>query len=133
MIGNQIWVDANNDGLLNNGESLITVPVTVSLVDATTGAVVAVVVTTNGVYTFSGIVAGDYVVSMTVPAGYTSSTPTNATPGVDGNDNGTPSGSYIVSAAFEMVAGTNDGAITTDAGTATTAGTTRSTSGSTRR
>ena len=107
-LGNLVWEDFNNDGNKDPNEpGLNNVPV--ALVDASTGQVVDTTVTSNGGwYTFTQVIAGTYVVSVTPPAGYLSSTGPNqeADPDANGdeNDNGldTPVNGAIVSAPFNM-------------------------------
>lgn len=107
-LGNQVWEDFNNDGDKDANEpGLNNVPV--ALVDATTGQVVGTTTTdSGGWYTFTNVVAGSYVISVTPPAGYLSSTGLNqeADPDSNGdsNDNGldTPVNGAIVSAPFVM-------------------------------
>jgi uncharacterized repeat protein (TIGR01451 family) len=97
-LGNQVWLDGNNDGLINGGEPGIT-GVTVTLVISGTSTPIATTVTdSNGNYLFTGLTPGDY--QVTIPAenfqpggslfGYKSSTPTdaNADNADDGDDNG---------------------------------------------
>ncbi|MEZ4656276.1 MAG: SdrD B-like domain-containing protein [Caldilineaceae bacterium] len=107
-LGNLVWEDFDNDGAKDANEpGLNNVPV--ALVDATTGQVVDTTLTSNGGwYTFTHVIAGSYVVSVTPPAGYLSSTGPSqeADPDANGdnNDNGldTPVGGAIVSAPFDM-------------------------------
>ncbi len=112
QIGNTIWVDSNNNGIIDGGEQPYTAgPITVTLVDNNTGAVLSSTTTSTGIYTFTQVPSGTYVVSITVPAGYASSTPTTNTVGVDNNDNGSASGAFIVSGAFTATPGANVGSI----------------------
>ena len=58
-LGNQVWLDADNDGTFDTGESGVN-GVTVQLLDAQ-GAVLQTTTTANGgLYTFTGLAAGDY-------------------------------------------------------------------------
>ena len=121
QIGNTIWLDANDNGLLDGGELPYTAgPITVALVNNATGAVVSTTVTNNGIYTFTGVPSGTFVVSITVPSGFRSSTPTNNAVGVDSNDNGSASGAFIVSAPFTATPGTNVSTIASTNNTGTT-------------
>ncbi len=62
-LGNQVWIDADNNGVLDSGEVAVA-GVTVELLDSS-GAVVATTTTdADGAYLFSGLAAGDYVVSI---------------------------------------------------------------------
>ncbi len=106
-LGNQVWTDTNNDGVVDGAETGID-GVKVSLyADANNdgtpdGAALATQVTSSGgFYLFTELVAGTYVVgvdSTTVPAGMVSSTgvanayepaPDPDTTAVDADDNGT--------------------------------------------
>lgn len=61
-IGNQVWADINDDGLLNAGEFGIN-GVTVELLSGDGLTVLATTTTTgNGNYSFTGLPAGDYIV-----------------------------------------------------------------------
>ncbi len=87
-LGNKVWVDTNNDGLLTAGEKgLAGVCVSVFsagldgvigtsddevLADATTDA--------NGLYLFTNLFPGQYIVEICLPDGYVSSTGVNASP-----------------------------------------------------
>ncbi len=120
-IGNVIWVDSNDNGVIDGAETPYTSgPITVTLLD-NAGNIVDEVVTTNGIYTFTGVPSGTFVVSATLPTGFVSSTPTTNTVGVDGDDSGTQNGQFVVSAPFTATPGTNDGAIVSDDTTGTTA------------
>jgi uncharacterized repeat protein (TIGR01451 family) len=112
-IGNQVWIDNNYNGIIDNGETGISgVTVELHQVDPITGNCILVTTTitgANGVYLFDSLLIGEYIVvipgSQMMPGGpledYLSSTGTfNAggpyeTPGVgantniDNDDNGT--------------------------------------------
>ncbi len=89
-IGNVIWVDSNDNGVIDGAETPYTSgPITVTLLD-NAGNIVDTVVTTNGIYTFTGVPSGTFVISASLPTGFVSSTPTTNTVGVDGDDSGTP-------------------------------------------
>ncbi len=109
QVGNTIWVDTNDNGVIDGTEAPYAGSVTVALVSA--GNVLGTLVTTNGLYTFTGVPSGTYVVSATIPVGYLNSTPTTNTAGIDHNDNGAPSGLFMVSAPFTMTPGANLGVI----------------------
>ncbi len=120
QIGNMIWVDSNDNGVIDGTETPYTGgPITVTLLD-TAGNVIDSVVTTNGVYTFTSVPAGTFVISATLPAGFVSSTPTTNTIGVDGDDSGTQNGQFVVSAPFTATPGTNAGSIVSSDTTGTT-------------
>ncbi len=76
-IGNRVWLDVNNNGVLDAGELGLD-GVAVRLLNPTTGATIASDTTTNGgYYLFPGLAAGSYKVEITPPAGYVSSTGSN--------------------------------------------------------
>jgi len=84
-LGDTVWLDANNNGLLDAGETGIE-NVTVELLDSG-GAVIATDVTdANGNYLFSDLPPGDYSVRITAPAGLASSTTDSSDPNDDVND-----------------------------------------------
>ncbi len=83
-LGNRVWVDVNNDGLLNNSELGLS-GVTVTLLDSSGVAVPGVAPLTtdsNGYYRFDNLPAGNYIVQIAPPAvggvNYVSSTGINA-------------------------------------------------------
>ncbi|MCY7422056.1 MAG: T9SS type A sorting domain-containing protein [Chitinophagaceae bacterium] len=95
-LGNQVWNDVNGNGLKDVGETGIE-GVTVKLykdVDGNNlvdGAFIATVVTNaRGLYGFTGLAAGKYIVGITMPAGYSVTTTnfTNADNDIDNDNNG---------------------------------------------
>jgi SdrD B-like domain len=92
-LGNYVWEDRNNNGTQNAGEPGV-VGATVKLyADANSdnvpdGAALQTT-TTNGTgfYNFAGLTPGNYIVGVTLPAGYvaTATTATSATPNNDDN------------------------------------------------
>jgi len=94
-LGNQVWNDANNNGLIDNGE--VGLPnVTVNLYldsnqDGTPdGSAIATQQTNNGgYYLFTNLEPGTYIVEVIPPAGYTSSTGNNSEPAPSPNANPT--------------------------------------------
>ena len=113
-IGNQLWVDANNNGIIDAGENPLSgIDLILHYVDPVLGCIAVDTITTdiNGLYLFDSLVAGDYLIE--IPAynllaggeaeGYTSSTgavagmgPYETAPDPDGDidhdDNGTLNG-----------------------------------------
>jgi SdrD B-like domain/Secretion system C-terminal sorting domain len=69
VLGNQVWLDTDGDGLLNNGEKGVS-GVTVTLYDDATGAVLACTITdADGKYYFGNLLPGDYKVGFsTIPS-----------------------------------------------------------------
>jgi hypothetical protein len=103
-LGNYIWIDANNDGLVTTGEVAVPNGVVVELLAADGTPTGQTTQTTNGFYLFSGLTAGSYRVRLAASnfqvggllASYTSSTGVGqeANPDANGdqNDNGLDSG-----------------------------------------
>jgi len=76
-IGSIAWIDANNNGIQDSGEGLITDTVTFKLVDKEGNSVknndnqvVAPISSTNGTYLFDNLPEGNYSVVVTPPDGY---------------------------------------------------------------
>ena len=113
-VGNFVWNDLNNNGLQDAGEPGVAgvtvevfksnnngVPTSAALFTATTDA--------NGVYTFTGLTPGKYVVAITTPAGYAqgATTATSADPDTDNNSdnngvNTTQVAGKIFTGAFQL-------------------------------
>ena len=72
-VGDFVWFDANNDGLLDNGE-VGAANVTVRLIDGTGATVATQVTNASGGYLFTGLAPGVYSVEIAPPAGFGSST-----------------------------------------------------------
>ena len=124
-LGNRVWEDTNNDGQLSADEFGID-SITVHLYrdlngdgdvnDSGETTPVATTMTNHGgYYLFSGLVQGDYLVEVVLPAGYVSSTGTNGstsgpyepapdadTNATDSDDNGTQSGSVVRSTIVRL-------------------------------
>jgi SdrD B-like domain/Domain of unknown function DUF11 len=105
-LGNQVWIDTDRDGRIDPGERAVP-GVTVALLDpqgnpvrGPNGQPLTATTDANGLYLFTGLPPGDYVVSIPASnfatggplAGYESTPPTSADPddNVDNDDNGTP-------------------------------------------
>jgi len=98
-LGNLVWEDVNNNGLREAGEAGIS-GIVVELLDSAgnplrdeTSAPITTTTLADGTYLFSNLVPGDYVVRITPPAGYMSSSGVNGSsmsgpfePGLPGND-----------------------------------------------
>jgi len=120
-IGNQVWIDADNDGVFDVGESgsaNVTVQLQVDLLGNGTFVAFGSNTTTNGTgnYAFTGLPPGIYrVVVPTPPAGFPlSSTTTDlADNQQDNDDNGnqTVSGGSTTSPAITLTSGETDGTI----------------------
>ncbi len=113
-VGNQVWIDGNNNGILEPDEiGLANVQVT------STGPVTATTVTDNsGFYTFTGLLSGTYSVCIESPSGFVSSKPDAGSPNADtgdSNDNGEGNeGGSVCTAPFTVQPGsTVGGAIVT--------------------
>jgi len=128
-VGNVVWEDINNNGVIDNGEPMLP-NVLVTLYNSLGNTVISTTQTdANGYYQFSGMLAGDYVIGVMPPAGYASSTGAGqeADPDTNGdnNDNGVVNrgSGEIRSASFTLAAGSdvNRPNNTVDNATATTA------------
>ncbi|HEU4325996.1 MAG TPA: SdrD B-like domain-containing protein, partial [Roseiflexaceae bacterium] len=121
-LGNQVWNDQNNSGVVDGGETGIA-NVTVELRDASTGTLITQTQTNaQGYYLFTNLSPGSYVVvlpasNFTGPlAGFISSTGANGSPTgpyepgntgpADNNDNGTAGAGAISSAPITLALGT---------------------------
>ncbi len=110
-LGNQVWIDTNNNGVKDAGEPIIA-GATVKLYNAAGTTVLATTTTdANGLYIFTGLTAGDYVVGVTPGGTFVSSTgagqEANPNTNGDNNDNG------VTTAAGE----TRSGVVTLAVGT----------------
>ncbi len=116
-LGNQVWIDANNNGFYDPGTGEVGLNgVTVNLYrDSDTngipdGAAIATTTTANdGLYVFEGLEADSYIVEILPPTGYTSSTGGNREPApnadsdpTDLDDNGTTVGGPIQSGTVTL-------------------------------
>jgi uncharacterized repeat protein (TIGR01451 family) len=113
-IGNEVWFDKNDNGIRDASESNVPNGVKLTLLDST-GAPIANTTTTNGLYLFSGLLAGMYSVELDasnfIPggllSGWRSSTPSFPEDAVDGDDNGADVASgAIQSPKFTLTEGT---------------------------
>ncbi len=110
-LGNYVWRDVNNDGLVSAGEPGLN-GVTVRLLNATGTSVLATQVTAGGgFYLFTGLAPGDYVVEVVTPAGHVSSSGGGTEPAsdpdndIDNDDNGTTAGAVVRSLPVTLTAG----------------------------
>ncbi len=96
-IGNELWFDVNDNGLMDADEAYAPSGVVVNLLDAD-GNVLAMTTTVDGLYLFDALVAGEYMVEVAasnfaegaVLEGFRSSSPTAAENAIDRDDNGAP-------------------------------------------
>ncbi len=114
-VGNYIWEDYNNDGWADSGEPGLD-GITVTLL-GDSGTVIATTVTSSGYYTFTGLISGTYVISVTPPSStYVSSDGQTNADHDDNTDHGAPAGHFIVSLPFAITPGgggsTNESATT---------------------
>ena len=126
-IGNFVWNDLNGDGIQNDSPSgsgvLGVTGVSVNLLDANTGAILATTTTdANGYYLFPNLNGGDYKVTFgNLPAGFTFTTQ-ETTPGATGSD-ASPSGSGVgTTGTISLTAGQNRTDIDAGIRSTTTAG-----------
>ncbi|MBX7241106.1 MAG: hypothetical protein K1X92_05100, partial [Bacteroidia bacterium] len=113
-IGNLVWEDTNNDGLLNGTETGKP-GVTVYLYEDTNndgtpdgGAIATTTTNASGNYLFGGLVPGTYIVGILTPSGYISSSGTNASASgpyetapdpdndINNDDNGTSNSATVI-------------------------------------
>ncbi|MBX3014235.1 MAG: carboxypeptidase regulatory-like domain-containing protein [Caldilineaceae bacterium] len=103
-VGNYIWEDYNNNGQVDAGEPALD-GVAVALLDPN-GTVLSTTVTSGGYYTFTGLISGTYVISVTPPSpAYVSSTGQTTDDSGNNTDHGAPVGAYIVSQPFALTPG----------------------------
>ncbi|MBK9362042.1 MAG: carboxypeptidase regulatory-like domain-containing protein [Rubrivivax sp.] len=116
-LGDRVWNDTNANGQQDNGESGVP-GVTVELykcikvngVDQPSGPVLATDVTdANGIYNFTGLPPGDYIVKFITPTGFTLTT---ANVGADGTDSDAGTGG--LTGCYNLESGETDN--TVDAG-----------------
>ena len=94
-VGSTVFLDDNDNGIQDPGEDGLDAKgktVTLELVDANTGQVVATTMTTtDGSYLFENLLPGDYFIQFEAPdtAPVSSTTDFDADDQADGNDNGT--------------------------------------------
>ncbi len=103
-IGNLVFSDVNNNGVVDAGEAGIA-GVTVTLLDSNGTAITTQTTDTNGNYLFTNLSPGTYTVRVTPPALFATSTGTNASPTgpfepglsdtTNNADHGTASGAFI--------------------------------------
>ncbi len=110
-LGNYVWRDTNNDGVVSAGETGID-GVTVRLLDGTGTTVLATQVTAGGgFYLFTGLAPGNYVVEVVTPAGHVSSSGGGTEPASDpdndinSDDNGTTAGAVVRSLPVTLTTG----------------------------
>ncbi|HRE25212.1 MAG TPA: SdrD B-like domain-containing protein, partial [Anaerolineales bacterium] len=70
-LGNLVWLDANNDGLVSGGEAGLS-GVTVNLLSSAGAQLATTTTNASGLYSFTNLVAGDYIVEVVPAAGYCS-------------------------------------------------------------
>ena len=110
VLGDYVWLDANNNGIQDTGENGIS-GVTVEL--ETTGGVTLSTTTTdaNGKYLFTGLAPGSYEVQFVAPTGDTFSA---ALQGLDTTADSNPNVATGITAPVTLAAGQTD--LTIDAG-----------------
>ncbi|WP_164689784.1 SdrD B-like domain-containing protein [Herpetosiphon llansteffanensis] len=112
-LGNRVWNDVNNNGLLDVGEAGID-NVNVAIYNASNVLIASTTTSGGGNYSFAGLLPGDYYVQLTQPANFVSSTgsqalatgPYEPAPDPDNNinndDNGTTNGAVVRSALITL-------------------------------
>jgi uncharacterized repeat protein (TIGR01451 family) len=96
-LGNQVWLDSNNNGLLDSATEAGIAGVPVRLYDGS-GVTVISTTTTNagGFYTFTNLISGTYVVEIVPPALYTSSTDIASSANPDNNQDSDDNGVNLI-------------------------------------
>lgn len=112
-LGDTVWVDANNDGKLGTGEAGQG-GVVVDLLDGKSNVLATTTTDKNGQYLFSYLTGTTYQVRITPPAGFISSSGTNASLtgpfepapasvlNVNNEDHGTNNGSFILGPQVDL-------------------------------
>ncbi len=102
-IGNSVWVDANNNGIKDAGEQPVTGALVKLYVDANgdnipDGAAIATTSTDgNGLYAFTNLAEGKYIVGVTIPTGFTNAITTATSSSADNNTDNDNNGVTVVS------------------------------------
>lgn len=110
-LGDRVWEDLNNNGLYDSPRESGMPNITVNLLDSSGSVIDTTLTDSSGLYTFTNIVSGTYIVELFPPSGYFSSTGNaeegNPASNGDGNDNGTNLlvAGAIQSTAFTLVPG----------------------------
>ena len=94
-LGNTIWHDLDDDGVVDAAEPMVPDGTTVRLYDEG-NSLLATSTTTGGQYLFDGLIRGEYRVETDLPVGYRSSTPTDTTD-TDNTDHGSAVGTAVTS------------------------------------
>ncbi len=117
-LGDRVWYDQNNNGIQDVGEPGLagaTVKLYASNGTSTTQIGVSQTTTSTGLYNFTNLAPGDYIIGVTPPAGYKSSAVDGGDPdnNINTDDNGIGTGtSETKSLAITLASGTeptNDG------------------------
>jgi hypothetical protein len=111
QVGDQVWLDSNNNGVRDAGEQPIA-NVAVAILDNSGNVVQTTATDASGLYTFTGLISGTYVISITPPAGYVSSDGQTTTDAGNDTDHGAPNGNFITSQPFALTPG--GGGVTND-------------------
>ncbi len=69
-MGDRVWHDLNANGFQDSGEPGIS-GVTVRLLNSSGSEIAALVTGAGGIYTFTGVSPANYIIAVTLPAGYT--------------------------------------------------------------
>ena len=124
-VGNLVWEDADNNGIVNGTEAGISGVEVKIYLDANSdgiadGAALRTMNTdANGNYLFEGLEEGNYFITTAIPTGYVTSTGTNGADGpyetpapdpdtnaTNSDDNGSLNGAVVQSATFTLAKGT---------------------------
>ncbi len=106
-VGDLVWIDSDGDGKFEpEAGELPIAGLHVELIDAVTGDTIGATQTdANGLYTFTALLPGTYVISIPTPEGYASSPGQTLDDSGDNTDHGKPSGANIVTEPFVLTPG----------------------------
>jgi hypothetical protein len=69
-LGDYVWLDANEDGIQNDPTNAVAAGLLVTLLDGNGNVLTTTMTTANGYYSFTNLLAGEYIVTVQLPAGY---------------------------------------------------------------
>jgi protocatechuate 3,4-dioxygenase beta subunit len=126
-IGNTVWYDTDNDGLLETGEPRLS-GVVVNLVDANAVTIATAITDINGQYEFTSTTAGGALplgadLRIVIPGGQTPLAglePSDTTGSLDAQNHGVASGADTLSAPFQVTPGVTGTTQNVNPSTATT-------------
>ena len=101
-LGNQVWYDANNNGVKDVAESGIA-GVTVNLYNSVGAFITSTTTGANGIYSFTNLTTGNYSVGIALPTGYANTTSLGTSNSTDNlNDGVTVAAGEIKTTTFSL-------------------------------